>query len=91
MSVAEQRDNYPNNEKQCFERKGKKMMQLPQPDPLQYEAVAELKLREQERLRDLNTYPEETSRLSRRAYVLMLLTVMLLIIIGMVIVYNFLL
>ena len=66
------------------------MMQFPKPDPLQYEALAELKLREEERRRDLNTYPEETSRLSRRAYVLILLTIMLLIIVGMVIVYHFL-
>jgi hypothetical protein len=66
------------------------MMSAPQPDPRRFELEAEIKLREQERIRDLNTYPEETSRLSRRAYVLIQLTVILLIIVGIVIVYHFL-
>ena len=65
-------------------------MGFPQPDPRRYEAEAELKLREQERIRDLKTYPEDASRLSRGAYVLIQLTVILLIIVGMVIVYHFL-
>ena len=51
----------------------------------QYE---ELKLMEQERQKNLNTYPQDTSRLSgRRAYVLKQLTIVLLIIVGIVIVY----
>ncbi|GAC1348573.1 MAG: hypothetical protein NVS2B12_34700 [Ktedonobacteraceae bacterium] len=66
------------------------MTQVPQPDPRRYEAEAELKIREQERIRDLNRYPEDTSRLSRRAYVLIQLTVILLIIVGIVIVYHYL-
>ena len=66
------------------------MMSFPQPDPLRYEAEAELKVREQERIRDFNRYPEGSSRLSRRAYVLILLGVMLLIIIGIFIVFHLL-
>jgi hypothetical protein len=64
------------------------MMQVPQPDPRRYDV--ELKIREQELIRDLKTYPQDTSRLSRRAYVLIQLTVILLIIVGLVIVYHLL-
>jgi uncharacterized membrane protein YvbJ len=67
---------------------------VPPPDPRQYEAGAELKIREAERKRGLNTYPEDTSnssgrkRLSRRAIVLIRLTVILLIIVAAVILYR---
>ena len=70
------------------------MMNFPPPDPQRYEAVAELKIREQERKRGFNTYPEDTSntseskRLSRRAIVLIRLTVILLIIVAAVILYR---
>jgi len=66
------------------------------PNPLQFEAEAELKIREQERKRDINMSRGDTSntsqskRLSRRAFVLMQLVVLLLIIVGMVILYHFL-
>lgn len=64
------------------------------PDPRRFEAEAELKIREEERNRDFNAYPEDTSnpserkRLSRRAIVLIRLTVLLLIIVGVVILYR---
>ena len=66
----------------------------PRPNLPQYEAEAELKIREQERKRDFKTYPGDTSdasydkRLSRRAFVFMQLTVMLLIIVSLVILYH---
>ncbi len=72
------------------------MMSIPPPDPRQFEALAELKIKEQERKRDINLSREDTSntsqskRLSRRAFVLMQLTVILLIIVGIVILYHFL-
>jgi hypothetical protein len=72
------------------------MMDLPPPDPRRYEAEAELKIREQERKRDINLSRGDTSnasqskRLSRRAFVLMQLTIVLLIIVGVIIVYHFL-
>lgn len=70
------------------------MMNLPPPDPLRYEAIAELKIREEERKRGLNTYPEDTSntsgskQLSRRVIVLIRLTVLLLIIVAVVVLYR---
>ena len=69
-------------------------MNFPPPDPRQYEAGAELKIREEQRKRGLNTYPEDTSntseskRLSRRAIVLIRLAVLLLIIVGIIILYH---
>ena len=66
------------------------------PEPRRFEAEAERKIREQEHQRDSNLLPGDTSissqgkRLSRRAFVLMQLTVILLIIIGVVIVYHLL-
>ena len=84
MNVAEQWDSYPNNENQCFWRKEKKM---PGDIRRNYELEAEIKLREQERIRDSNTNSKGASRLSRKVYVLIQLTVMLLIIVGIVIVY----
>ncbi len=59
-----------------------------QPDPRRYEAIAETKIKEQERIRNLHMYLEDTFRLSRRVSVLIRLTVMLLIIVGIVIVYH---
>ncbi len=70
------------------------MMNFPPPNPQRYEAIAELKIREEERKRGFNTYPEDTSntsvnkRLSRRAIVLIRLTVILLIIVAAVILYR---
>lgn len=67
------------------------------PHPGRFEAAAELKIREEERNRDFNTYPEDTSnpsesnRLPRRAIVLIRLTVLLLIIVGIVILYRLIL
>lgn len=66
------------------------------PDPRLFEALAELKIRERERKRDINlsrgdiSHTSQRKRLSRRAYVLIQLTVLLLIIVGVVIVYHFL-
>ena len=70
------------------------MMNFLPPDPRPYEAVAELKIREVERMRDVNTYPGDTfntsgwKQLSRRAIVLIRLTVVLLIIVGAVVSYR---
>jgi ABC-type lipoprotein release transport system permease subunit len=67
------------------------------PNPQQFEAEMELKIREQERKRDINLSREDTSntsqskRLSRRAFVLIQLTVILLIIVGIVIFLYYLL
>ncbi len=64
------------------------------PNPGRFEAEAELKIREKEQNRDFNAYPEDTSnpserkRLSRRAIVLIRLTVLLLIVVGVVILYR---
>ena len=65
------------------------------PNPRRFEAEAELKIREEERKRDFNTYSEEdtfntseSKRLSRRAIVLIRLAVLLLIIVGIVILYH---
>jgi len=65
------------------------------PNPRRFEAEAELKIREEERKRDFNTYPEEdtsntseSKRLSRRAIVLIRLAVLLLIMVGIVILYH---
>jgi hypothetical protein len=73
------------------------MMNIPPPDLRRFEAEAELKIREQERKRDINLSRGDTSntsqskRLSRRAFVLMQLTIILLIIVGIVIfLYHFL-
>jgi len=71
-------------------------MYWPEPDPRQYEALAELKIKEQERKRDLNMSLGDTSntsqskRLSRRGFVLLQLTVLLLVIVGVVVLYHFL-
>ena len=71
-------------------------MHWPEPDPRQYEALAELKIKEQERKRDLNMSLGDTSntsqskRLSRRGFVLLQLTVLLLVIVGVVVLYHFL-
>jgi hypothetical protein len=54
-----------------------------------YELEAEIKLREQERIRDSNTYSKGASQLSRKMYILIQFTVMLLIIVGIVIMYHF--
>jgi ABC-type lipoprotein release transport system permease subunit len=67
------------------------------PNPQQFEAEMELKIKEQERKRDINLSREDTSntsqskRLSRRAFVLIQLTVILLIIVGIVIFLYYLL
>ena len=72
------------------------MMHWPEPDPRQYEALAELKIKEQERKRDLKMSVGDTSttsqskRLSRRGFVLLQLTVLLLVIVGVVVLYHFL-
>jgi hypothetical protein len=66
------------------------------PDPRRFEAEAKLKIREQERKRDINLSRENASntsqskRLSRRAFVLMQLTIILLIIAGVIIAYQLL-
>ena len=71
-------------------------MHWPEPDPRQYEALAELKIKEQERKRDLKMSLGDTSttsqskRLSRRGFVLLQLTVLLLVIVGVVVLYHFL-
>ena len=71
-------------------------MYWPEPDPRQYEALAELKIKEQERKRDLKMSLGDTSntsqskRLSRRGFVLLQLTVLLLVIVGVVVLYHFL-
>ena len=71
-------------------------MYWPEPDPRQYEALAELKIKEQERKRDLKMSVGDTSttsqskRLSRRGFVLLQLTVLLLVIVGVVVLYHFL-
>ena len=71
-------------------------MHWPEPDPRQYEALAELKIKEQERKRDLNMSLGDTSNtsqskgLSRRGFVLLQLTVLLLVIVGVVVLYHFL-
>ena len=59
------------------------------PETRRYEAEAKLKFQEQERIRDTNTYQKESPRLSRRAYVLIQLTIILLIILGIVVAYHF--
>ena len=72
------------------------MLHWPEPDPRQYEALAELKIKEQERKRDLKMSLGDTSntsqskRLSRRGFVLLQLTVLLLVIVGVVVLYHFL-
>ena len=63
-------------------------MFVPNADPQRYAIEAELKIIEQERIRDLNPYPETASRLSRRASILIKLTIFLLIIIAIVIVVH---
>ena len=63
-------------------------MSIPNPEPQRYITEAELKIKEQERIRDLNPYPETASRLSRRASILIKLTIFLLIIIAIVIVVH---
>ena len=68
-------------------RKREEIM-VPQPGPRQYEAIAETKIKEQERIRDLHMYQEDTPRFSRRALILIRLMVMFLIIVGIVIVYH---
>jgi len=63
-------------------------MFVPNADPQRYAIEAELKIIEQERIRDLNPYPETASRFSRRASILIKLTIFLLIIIAIVIVVH---
>jgi hypothetical protein len=66
------------------------------PDPRQFEAVAELNIRERERKRDINLSrgdapnTSQSKQLSRRVFVLIQLTVLFLIIVGIVILYHFL-
>ena len=64
-------------------------MLVPNADPQRFAAEAERKIREQERIRDLNPYPETASRLSNRASILIQLTIILLVIIGIVIAIHF--
>ena len=63
-------------------------MFVPNADPQRYITEAELKIKEQERIRDLNSYPETASQLSKRASILIKLTIFLLIIIAIVIVVH---
>lgn len=64
------------------------------PPPRQFESEANLKLEEQARRRDRDLRTEDTSgyvqrkRLSRRTVILIQLAVLLLIIIGLIIMYN---
>ena len=71
-----------------FREKEKKIMSIPNPEPQRYITEAELKIKEQERLRDLYPYQETASRLSKRASILIKLTIFLLIIIVIVIVLH---
>jgi hypothetical protein len=70
------------------------MMRIPPPDPRAAQLAAEIKIKEQERKTDLNLswgYPSNTAqsqRLSRRAYVLIQLTIIVLLIIGLVVFYH---
>jgi hypothetical protein len=70
------------------------MSQFPPPNPLEFEAKAQLQIREQERKRDINLSRGDTSNtsqskgLSRRAFVLIQLTILLLLIAGIVISYH---
>ena len=66
------------------------MSQFPPPNPLEFEAKAQLQIREQERKRDINLSRGDTSSkgLSRRAFVLIQLTILLLLIAGIVISYH---
>lgn len=66
------------------------MMQHPEPDYHRAEELARLKFSEQERVRDHNGYPEATPRLSRRAYILIQFSVVLLISVGIVVAYHLL-
>jgi hypothetical protein len=72
------------------------MTRWPEPDPRLYTEVAKIKIKEQERQRDLSMSRGDTSNtsqskgLSRRAFVLFQLTVLLLIIVGIVVAYHFL-
>ena len=55
----------------------------------QSQAEADIKIRDQQRIQSHNIYSGRPSRLSRRAYILMQLTIMLLIILGVIILYHF--
>jgi len=68
------------------------MYSIPPPNPGRYEAFAGLKIKEEERIRDLNLSLQDTSeskRLSRRAIVFIRLTVLVLIIVAFVVLYRF--
>jgi hypothetical protein len=68
-------------------------MYMPPVNPRQSATEAELKIKEAERKRDSDMYLGETSqrkRLSRKVFVLMQLTIVLLIIIGAFVLYHFL-
>lgn len=60
------------------------------PNPQRYEAAAELKLRDQERVRAANRYPERKRTISRRAYVLLQLAIVLIMLVGIIVMYHFL-
>lgn len=67
-------------------------MYIPPPNPGRYEELAGLKIKEEERKRDLNLSLQDTSaskRLSRRVIVLIRLTVLVLIIVAFVVLYRF--
>ena len=72
------------------------MTRGPEPNPRQFEEAAKLRIKEEERKRDLNLSLGDTSNtsqsrgLSRRAFVLLQLFVLLLIIVGVVVVYHLL-
>ena len=62
---------------------------VPRPNIHLYEVMAETKIKEQERIRDESQNTSGKSiRLSRRAIVVIRLTIMLLIIVGIVIMYH---
>jgi hypothetical protein len=67
-------------------------MYVPPSHPPELSALAELKIHERERQRDLDLSRGDTSprkHLSRRAYVLMQLAVIVLLIVGVVVLYHF--
>ncbi len=67
------------------------MMYMPPPNPGRYEELAQLKIKEGERIRDIDLSQLDTSasqRLSRRAVVLIRLIVVVLIIVAAVVVYR---
>ncbi len=72
------------------------MPYIPEPNPIQLSAMSEIKIKEQERIRERNLSLENTSdtaqskRLSRTAYVLIQFAVIFLIILAIVIMYHLL-